>query len=267
MENQGMSDTTDFANRAAPEGAPEPEEKEIKRRAAGFWWWSTALVAVAALVGGAMYLWVMGLMANQPKPQPQTHTAAREKIESAYFFRIDGKDGQGRAASFDFIILTGDYTWVKGSTNEVASRDTVIPEAEAAERVLTPKIRNFLASASDLIAVGLASQEGEREREEARALARSSTISGWLVKVSAPSIQIWTLTLGQYNKGCKAQEDADTSFERPIILAGVRAKAEGTNLQEALADAIGGHTNLPSRECYSRFDMSRVIAGPTAAQR
>jgi hypothetical protein len=32
----------------------------------------------------------------------------------------------------------------------------------------------------------------------------------------------------------------------------VRAKADGANLQEALADAISGHDNLPSRECYSR---------------
>ncbi len=258
-----MSDTTGFANRTAP----EPEEKQKKRRAAGFWWWSTALVAVAALVGGAMYVWVMGLMANQPKPQPQTHTAAREKIESAYFFRIDGKDTQGRAASFDFVILTGGYTWALGSTSEVVSNGAPVPEQEVAERVLSPKIRESLASASDLIAVGLASQEGEREREEARALARSSTIAGWLVKVSTPSVQIWTLTLGQYNKGCKAQEDADTSFERPIILTGVRAKAEGTNMQEALADAIGGHTNLPSRECYSRFDMIRVAADSTALPR
>ncbi|MBI4725376.1 MAG: hypothetical protein HY765_10485, partial [Rhodomicrobium sp.] len=73
-----------------------------------------------------------------------------------------------------------------------------------------------------------------------------------------PGGTLWTLTLGQYNKGCKSQEDADTSFERPIILSGVRSKAEGTNLREALADAIGGHDNLPSRECYSRFDMAKV---------
>ncbi len=47
-------------------------------------------------------------------------------------------------------------------------------------------------------------------------------------------------------------------MERPLILAGVRAKAEGANLQEALASAIGGHDNLPSRECYSRFDMAKM---------
>ncbi len=105
--------------------------------------------------------------------------------------------------------------------------------------------------------LALASQEGEREAEEARALARAQTIGGWLAKVGSPGTPLWTLTLGQY-KGCKNQQDADTSFERPIMLAGVRAKADGTNLQEALVDAIGGHDNLPSRDCYSRFDMTKV---------
>src|SRR5208282_3851821 len=92
--------------------------------------------------------------------------AVKEKVESAYFFRIDGKDAQGRAASYDFVILTGDYTSALGSTTEVISNGTAVPEAEVAERVLSPKIRESLASASDLIAVGLASLEGEREREE-----------------------------------------------------------------------------------------------------
>ncbi len=192
------------------------------------------------------------------KEQGVKDHAAKEKVENAYVFRIDGKDGQGRAASFDFIILAGDYAWALGSSTEVVSKGTAIPEAEVAGRVLTPKIRESLSSASDLIAVGLASLEGERQREEARAMARAKTIAGWMAKESNPSTPLWTLTLGQYNTDCKRQEDADTSFERPLIFTGVRTKAEGTNLQEALADAISGHDNLPSRECYSRFDLAKV---------
>jgi hypothetical protein len=58
--------------------------------------------------------------------------------------------------------------------------------------------------------------------------------------------------------GCKLQEDKDSSFERPVLFVGVRSKAEGANLQEALADALSGHDNLPSRECDSRFDMEKI---------
>jgi hypothetical protein len=246
----------------------EPEKKkEEDRKVGGFWWWSPAYLAAIVLGITGWYFWYLShhkheaapqaAQLAQPAPAQPVHVA-REKIESAYFYRIDGKDTAGRAASFDFIVLTGDFTWALGSHTDVVSKGAPVPEAETAERVLSPKIRDSLSSATDLISVGLASQEGEREAEEARAVARSQTIAGWLGKVSSPSMALWSLTLGQYSGTCKHQEAEDTSFERPIILSGVRAKADGTNLQEALADAISGHDNLPSRECYSRFDMTKV---------
>jgi hypothetical protein len=119
-------------------------------------------------------------------------------------------------------------------------------------------VRDSLSSASDLIAVGLASQEGERTQEEARAFERAKTVSHWMANFSKPEMGLWTLTLGQYDKACKAQEDSDSIFERPVIFAGVRSKADSVNLQEALADAISNHDNLPSRGCYSRFDLAKI---------
>jgi hypothetical protein len=265
----------------------QPEKK--KRRAGVAWWWSLVFLAIAALV--VVPIWYADMHAKKPVPevaaaapeapaapasaapaepaaaqpqepqQPQepekTH-AEKQKVENAYFFRIDGKDKQGHPASFDFIILTDEYTWAKGSTTDVVSADKVIPQSEVADRVLTPQVRASLDSASDLIAVGLASQEGERAQEEARAADRAKTVVEWIKKVSKPDLALWTLTLGQYDKACKHQEDADSSFERPVIFAGVRSKAADTNLQEALADAISGHDNLPSRECYSRFDLEKI---------
>ena len=244
-----MSDTADTMQ--APQATSGNSEKPNKKddRAGAFWWWTGAgVLAFALLAGGAVYYG--GYLSK-------SH-AAKQKVENAFFFRIDGKDKSSRAATFDFIILTDEYTWVKGSTTQVVSRGEIVPDTEVAEKVLTPRIRESLASATDLIAVGLASQEGERAQEEQRALSRSQTVQGWMNKLSNPGVALWTLTLGQYDKACKKQEDADSSFERPLIFAGVRSKAEGTNLQEALADAISGHDNLPSRECYSRFDMAKV---------
>jgi hypothetical protein len=109
-----------------------------------------------------------------------------------------------------------------------------------------------------VIGVGLASKDGNRSEEEARAQARSKTVATWITKVAKPETALWALTLGQYDKGCKPQEDKDSSFERPVLFVGVRSKAEGANLQEALANALSGHDNLPNRECYSRFDMEKI---------
>jgi hypothetical protein len=200
----------------------------------------------------------------QPKPdmtQPVAlpkNPAEKQKVENAVVFRIDGKDKQGRAAAFDFVVLSSDYVWALGSTSQIVSGGKVIREGEAANRLFAPKIRDALAGASDVIGVGLASKDGIRSEEEARAVARSKTVATWITKVAKPETALWALTLGQYDKGCKLQEDKDSSFERPILFVGVRSKAEGTNLQEALADALSGHDNLPSRECYSRFDLEKI---------
>ena len=41
-------------------------------------------------------------------------------------------------------------------------------------------------------------------------------------------------------------------------MIGVRAQDAGVNLKEALADAMTGKTNLPSTDCYSRFDLAKL---------
>ena len=268
-----MSDT--LASAPSVENREQPEKRKKRRGVA--WWWLLVFLWMAALV--YVPIWYASLYDKKPAPAaavpvpapvvapvaapapveaPVKKHAEKQKVENAFFFRVDGKDSQGQPATFDFIMLTNEFTWVKGSTSQLISGDKVIPEAEAANRVLTQQVRDSLASASDLIAVGLASQEGERTQEEARALDRAKTVSRWITKASKPEMALWTLTLGQYDRACKEQEDSDSSFERPVIFAGVRSKAEGVNLQEALADAISGHDNLPSRDCYSRFDLEKV---------
>ncbi len=272
-----MSDTLASA---PPKKNREQPEKRKKRRGVA-WWWLLVFLWIGALV--YVPIWYASLYDKKPvpavaaatpapapvvadpvlAPEPPVETpvkkhAEKQKVENAFFFRIDGKDSQGQPATFDFIMLTNEFTWVKGSTSQLISGDKVIPEADVADRVLTQQVRDSLESASDLIAVGLASQEGERTQEEARALDRAKTVSRWMSKVSKPEMALWTLTLGQYDRACKEQEDSNSSFERPVIFAGVRSKADGVNLQEALADAISGHDNLPSRGCYSRFDLEKI---------
>jgi hypothetical protein len=200
----------------------------------------------------------------QPKPdlkQPVAlpkNLAEKQKLENAVVFRIDGKDKEGRPAAFDFVVLSNDYVWAVGSTSQVVSGGKVIREADAANRIFAPKVRDALAGASDVIGVGLASKDGIRSEEEARALARSKTVATWITKVAKPETGLWALTLGQYDEGCKLREDKESNFERPVLFVSVRSKAEGANLQEALANALSGHDNLPNRECYSRFDMEKI---------
>lgn len=258
---------------AGASGTDSDEPVRRKRRGGVRWWWALVFLAMAALVwvpiwyaslfdvktanhGEALLPSESPALPNQAEA-PKKH-AEKAQIEHATFFHIDGKDAQGHPAAFDFIVLSNQFAWVKGSTSAVTFGDDAVPEAETAERLVSPQVREALNSATDLIAIGLASQEGERTQEEARAQKRAITVSGWIAEVVKPEMAIWTLTLGQYDKACKGQEDADSSFERPVLLAGVRSKSDGVNLREALADAVSDHDNLPSRECYSRFDLEKV---------
>lgn len=196
---------------------------------------------------------------NQKVALAKEPVAAKTKIDNAVFYHIEGRDKQGRAAAFDFITFTGDYKWANASSSQVVAGGKVIPEDKTVDRLLPEKVRASLGGFSNLVAVGLASQDGRRAAEEARAVARSKTAAGWLKEVAKPETAIWTLSLGQYDgAACKKREDADANFDRPVIFAGVRSKEDGVNLQEALADAIDGHDNLPSRDCYSRFDLAQV---------
>ncbi len=237
-----------------PGDKPDPEKKEEKRRVLGFWWFSTAILIALLLViilsGGAFlamsYLW----------QGPQKVEVETQRVENAIIFPVEGKDAQGRNAAFDFIILTDDYTWVKGSTYQVAGKGGVVAEDRILDQVVSAPIRESLNRSVELIAVGLASQEGEQAVEEQRAARRSRTILSWLVLLSDTQKPLWRLNLGQYNSACQGQQEADTSFQRPLIMVGVRSKDDGANLGEALADAISGKANLPSRECYSRFDLA-----------
>jgi len=181
--------------------------------------------------------------------------AEKQKVEDAIYYRIAGKDKQGREAAFSFIILTNGYAWAKGSSTAVLLAGNAIPDAG---RLFAPKLRDSLARMTDVIAVGLATDEGKRVEEEARALARSKTFATWMKKVVKPAIPVWTLTLGQFEKACKTQKDKDLNFDQSVISIGVQSKGEGTNLQEALADAFGARADFPSRECYSRFDMLKI---------
>lgn len=177
--------------------------------------------------------------------------------ERTLAFPIEGADASGRRALFDVVVLTKNYGWVVGSTTEL-ERDGERLSAQAIEtEVLAPQLRDGLGRASSLIAVGLASQEGDVDRETQRGGLRAARIAEWVRAVVDRNIPMWTLNLGRYVDPCTDCEDADTSWQRPFIVVAVKRADAGTNISEALADAMSGKENLPSPSRYSTFAMAR----------
>jgi hypothetical protein len=228
--------------------------------------------AAAVAVGGAVVLTTPDLrdrwIAQAPPPAQQTVAAIPEpeaavKVETqrwgnSVIFPIEGKDLAEKRAAFDVAVLPSDLTWAHKSATDLVQGGSVIAEDEAAERILTPELRDGLSRSGQLIAVGLASQEGQRAEEAERARRRAVSAAGWLATVVDAEKPIWLLNLGQFRGTCEATAEAtDTGWQRPVIIVGIREQQEDVNLTEAFADAISGKSNLPSRDCYTNFDLTR----------
>lgn len=172
-------------------------------------------------------------------------------------FPIEGTDRGNRRAVFDVVVLTKNYGWVRGSTTELEKDDRILPPQEIQSDVLAPQLRRGLGSALGLIAVGLASQEGDVAREEQRGGLRAIRIAQWVRDAIGNRIPMWTLNLGRYIDPCTDCEDSDTSWQRPFIVIAVRNADQGTHISEALADAMSGTSNLPAPSRYSAFAFTK----------
>lgn len=185
-------------------------------------------------------------------------TVQTENWGSSVIFPIVGHDEEGRRAAFDVAVLPKDLTWSRRSDSELDQAGSLIPNADVPNRVFTPELRQGLSRSGALIAVGLASQEGELSAETARALRRGRTAAAWLVSISAADKPVWVLNLGQFTGKCEAAADTSgTSWQRPLIVVGIREQEAQVDIDEAFADAISNKSNLPSRECYTSFDLTR----------
>jgi hypothetical protein len=188
-------------------------------------------------------------------------TVATQHWDNSVVFPIDGADKAGRKAGFDVVIKAKEITWVSGSTAEVARNGEPVPVGDVLAQLFGPEVQHGLAPSDDLIAVGLASHEGEVAAEQSRAERRGRMAAEWMGEAIAGHKRMWLLNLGRFQPNClgaAASPDAQTSWERPFLVIGVRSQETGVNLSEALAEAMGGKTNLPSPECYSRFELTRL---------
>jgi len=182
---------------------------------------------------------------------------AKRWNERTLVFPIEGTDRAGRRALFDVVVLTKNYGWVRGSTTELEKDDRRLSPEEIQDEVLAPQLREGLGSARGLIAVGLASQEGEIEREEQRGGLRAIRTAQWVQEALGEHIPMWTLNLGRYVDPCTDCEDSDTSWQRPFIVIAVRNADDGTHISEALANAMSYTTNLPAPSRYSAFAFTK----------
>jgi len=172
-------------------------------------------------------------------------------------FAIEGKDKAGRRGTFDVVVLNKSFLWVRGSAEDLEKDGAVIPRADLAAAVLDDEVKGALADAKEVITVGTASQEGIATEEVARAERRAKQAATLISGAVGAATPIWTLNLGQYRDPCTNCETGGTSWQRPFIVIAVKETDPGTNIGEALTDAMSGKEKLPSPSSYSVFALTR----------
>jgi len=178
--------------------------------------------------------WLRPAAVQAPPPvaaaPPAVEVTTERWAQSSVVFPVVGVDKAGRRATFDVVVLTKDYTWVRGSDSELAHTGRSLTEADVAAQVLSAEIRTGLARSSDVIAVGVASAEGAVEVETARADRRARTAARWLGGVLPPATRLWLLNLGQYRSVCVTPDTSDASWQRPFIMIGIRQQEPGVTV-------------------------------------
>jgi hypothetical protein len=240
--------------------APNERKKdEDDDDAGGFWLWFRRIALLLMLLFGLFAIFLALFPAYRERLLYGSVRVNTQQWGSSVIYPIDGKDVAGKHAAFDVAVLPKDLTWVRGSTTALTLQGQPLPEAEIPTRVFTAELRDGLGRSKSVIAVGVASQEGERQAETDRAGQRAKSAAAWLTNVVRPEVPVWALNLGQYTGDCQAAGEAtDTGWQRPLILIGIRSQDDGVNVSEAFADAISGKSNLPSQNCYTNFDLTKV---------
>lgn len=183
--------------------------------------------------------------------------SAERLSPTTHAYVLQGVDRSGRRADFDLIVADKTFTWERGSTERLTRNGKPLTAEDVQGIIFDPLVRARLKSAKHLIAVGTASEEGEPTEEKHRAGRRAEQTARWLSTVTEDQMPLWTLNLGQYSQPCEACDTEETSWQRPFLIIAVQNAAWGTDLAEALADALSSAPNLPSPERYSAYAMAR----------
>jgi len=179
------------------------------------------------------------------------------RTANSIVFQVEGFDKQNRRGLFDFVVLIMEFLWVGSSYNQLERDGVVIQLESIAQTIFDRDMRYALESASDIIAVGTASQEGITKVEIARANRRARETAKLIKSTLENKVPLWVLNLGQYRDPCENCDVVETNWQRPFIVIAVVKKDENLNLKEALRDAMSGRSKLPSTQRYSDFKFLR----------
>ena len=127
-----------------------------------------------------------------------------------------------KTANTCVVQIMSDYHWIY-KTEKISSQNIANETENFKNRLSKKDIQTLFSMATDVILVGVASQEGELIQEKDRAYRRAKKLAEFIeksMKVSQlPNLHI--LNLGQYKQTSEMNSVAETIEQRKVILIGV----------------------------------------------
>jgi eukaryotic-like serine/threonine-protein kinase len=153
-----------------------------------------------------------------------------------YFPFEPGQDKNGKSAEFNMAVLSQEYRWQPGSSDAVNLGNDAksIPVKDLKSVMEAKGIVKIMDNPNQIIAVGMASCEGSQPSEELRAYERAKSIQTALGKTIFAVRDYQLLNLGQFRRDSCSRNAKDNSFQRTMILMGIRKESPGVLLAEAL---------------------------------
>ena len=194
------------------------------------------------------------------QPVARVELQSPQKIgDVLYYPYLSAKDSQGKSAEINMAVLSDRYEWQLGSDNQVKLKgeNKSVPISVLKKELEKQGIFKIMDNPNRIIALGAASCEGAGPIEEARAMSRGKVIQSQLVKQLFQVKEYPVLNLGQFKRdNCKLTTTA-TSFQRGLVIVGMRNETAGLEVKAALYQRLGKTIKGLNLNDYSQGSLEK----------
>ncbi|WP_392535744.1 protein kinase [Nostoc sp. C117] len=226
-----------------------------------------ALFAVLLVTLGLVSIVALLTQTSKISSIPNYGQIPERKGNIDYFPYKEGRDSQGRIAKFNIAVLSLKYKWLVGSNFQIKSNDEIISLHLLKLNLEQEDIQKIMEDPSEIISVGTASCKSNIEFQQRLALERSLKIQVLIKKlfINRANIKGYRLlNLGQFQRSdCQANQDL-TTYQKSIIIIGVKKESPGVILDEALRNRLEKKPFADFRlEDYSLGSVDKFKTIPT----
>lgn len=135
--------------------------------------------------------------------------------------------------SWGFVfVLSEEFCWIRGRQGgptelpQVERLGTPVAEKEVLAFLKSDGLQHQMRAATDVVAVGLASCEGQESRELRRAEARAMQLVYWLRQAHPADhlVNLWRVNVGQHRGPCPGATALETRRQRPVLFVALVRK-------------------------------------------